>query len=208
MLALIALVPSTASARDRAGSTLTLWRARGGAALRRRRDHAGHLRAVRGRGAARRRVTLNPYVLPLTMRDPDRALRDPAPRHGRVGRLFGPVMLGWFVDHRGARRDPDRAGAGVLSRSPRPRRAHTWRRHGCRARPSSAAVVLAVTGGEALYADMGHFGKRPIRLAWFFVVLPALVLNYFGQGALILATRPPSPIRSSSWRRLGADGRW
>ena len=48
------------------------------------------------------------------------------------------------------------------------------------------AVVLVVTGGEALYADMGHFGKRPIRLAWFAVVLPALVLNYFGQGALLL----------------------
>ena len=49
-----------------------------------------------------------------------------------------------------------------------------------------AAVVLVVTGGEALYADMGHFGRRPIRLAWFSVVLPALVLNYFGQGALLL----------------------
>jgi KUP system potassium uptake protein len=48
------------------------------------------------------------------------------------------------------------------------------------------AVVLCVTGGEALYADMGHFGKKPIRLAWFFVVMPALTLNYFGQGALLL----------------------
>ena len=48
------------------------------------------------------------------------------------------------------------------------------------------AVFLAVTGGEALYADMGHFGRRPIRLAWFALVLPALVLNYFGQGALLL----------------------
>ena len=49
------------------------------------------------------------------------------------------------------------------------------------------AVVLCVTGGEALYADMGHFGKKPIRLAWFFVVMPALTLNYFGQGALLLS---------------------
>jgi len=48
-------------------------------------------------------------------------------------------------------------------------------------------VFLVVTGGEALYADMGHFGKRPIRIAWFAVVLPALLLNYFGQGALLLA---------------------
>ena len=50
------------------------------------------------------------------------------------------------------------------------------------------SVFLAVTGGEALYADMGHFGRAPIRLAWFCVVLPALMLNYFGQGALLLAT--------------------
>ena len=52
------------------------------------------------------------------------------------------------------------------------------------------SVFLVVTGGEALYADMGHFGKRPIRLAWFALVLPALLLNYFGQGALLLRTAP------------------
>ena len=49
------------------------------------------------------------------------------------------------------------------------------------------AVVLCVTGGEALYADMGHFGKKPIRMAWFFIVMPSLTLNYFGQGALLLS---------------------
>ena len=49
------------------------------------------------------------------------------------------------------------------------------------------SVFLAVTGGEALYADMGHFGKRPIRVAWFALVLPALLINYFGQGALVIA---------------------
>ena len=49
------------------------------------------------------------------------------------------------------------------------------------------AVVLCVTGAEALYADMGHFGARPIRLSWMFFVLPSLVLSYFGQGALLLA---------------------
>jgi KUP system potassium uptake protein len=49
------------------------------------------------------------------------------------------------------------------------------------------AVFLVATGAEALYADMGHFGKRPIRLTWIVLVLPALVLNYFGQGALLLA---------------------
>lgn len=49
------------------------------------------------------------------------------------------------------------------------------------------AIVLCVTGAEALYADLGHFGKAPIRIAWFTVVMPALILNYFGQGALLLA---------------------
>src|SRR5205814_951318 len=56
------------------------------------------------------------------------------------------------------------------------------------------AVFLCVTGAEALYADMGHFGRRPIRLAWFWIVLPALVLNYFGQGALLIDT--PSAARN------------
>ena len=55
-------------------------------------------------------------------------------------------------------------------------------------------VLLAVTGGEALYADLGHFGRKPIQIAWFGLVLPALVLNYFGQGALVLAD--PSTIES------------
>ena len=71
------------------------------------------------------------------------------------------------------------------------------------------AVFLAVTGGEALYADMGHFGKRPIRLAWFALVLPALLLNYFGQGALLLLDpRAASTTRSSCWRRRGRCSRW
>ena len=71
------------------------------------------------------------------------------------------------------------------------------------------AVVLVVTGGEALYADMGHFGKRPIRVAWFAVVLPALVLNYFGQGALLLQF--PAAARNpvlSRWFRTGRCTRW
>ena len=60
------------------------------------------------------------------------------------------------------------------------------------------AVFLVVTGAEALYADMGHFGRRPIRLTWIVLVLPALVLNYFGQGALLL-TRPMVHIISSQF---------
>ena len=62
------------------------------------------------------------------------------------------------------------------------------------------SVVLCITGGEALYADMGHFGRRPIRIAWYAVVFPALLLNYFGQGALLLARRTGArrPRRASS----------
>ena len=65
------------------------------------------------------------------------------------------------------------------------------------------AVFLALTGGEALYADMGHVGATAIRRAWFGLVLPALLLNYFGQGALILAIPPRPTIRSTNWRRAG-----
>ena len=68
------------------------------------------------------------------------------------------------------------------------------------------AVVLCVTGAEALYADLGHFGKKPIRLAWFAVVMPALTLNYFGQGALLLgnpeAVSNPFYMMTPEWLRL------
>src|SRR6185437_3309931 len=84
-------------------------------------------------------------------------------------------------------------GAGGIARRPEVLAAlNPWHaveffvRDGTRGFLILGAVVLVVTGGEALYADMGHFGKRPIRAAWFAVVLPALVLNYFGQGALLL----------------------
>ena len=64
-------------------------------------------------------------------------------------------------------------------------------------------MVLALTGAEALYADMGHFGRKPIRYAWFFLVLPALLLNYFGQGAHLLSNPEAVKTRSSTWRRTG-----
>lgn len=67
------------------------------------------------------------------------------------------------------------------------------------------AVVLSITGVEALYADMGHFGKLPIRVAWFIVVLPSLVLNYFGQARCCSRTRKRLRTRSSCWR---LTGRW
>jgi KUP system potassium uptake protein len=103
-----------------------------------------------------------------------------------VGRIFGPVTLVWFLTI-GA------LGAVEISHEPRTLLALSphyaisfFFRHGLAGFLVLGAVVLAVTGAEALYADMGHFGKRPIRTAWFLIVLPCLLLNYFGQGALIL----------------------
>jgi KUP system potassium uptake protein len=103
-----------------------------------------------------------------------------------IGAIFGPVTMIWFacIAVLGIR--------GILMEPSVLRALNPWHavqlflRDGREAFILLAAVVLVVTGGEALYADMGHFGKRPIRLAWLFVVLPALVLNYFGQGALLL----------------------
>ncbi len=105
---------------------------------------------------------------------------------GSVGKLFGPVMVLWFVTM---------ALLGVyhIVQEPRILTALSphhglvfFQHHGLRGMLILGSVVLVVTGGEALYADMGHFGIRPIRLAWMAFVLPALVLGYLGQGALIL----------------------
>ena len=110
-------------------------------------------------------------------------------RHGTasVGKFFGPVMVVWFavlavlgVQHILTNPSvlwalaPDHAVAFLVA-------------HPGTSFAALGALVLCVTGAEALYADMGHFGKRPIRLAWFALAMPALVLNYFGQGALLLA---------------------
>ena len=107
-----------------------------------------------------------------------------------VGRIFGPVTLVWFIVIAVL-------GAIEIAKEPRTLLAlNPWYsvqffvNHGTGGFIILGAVVLAVTGAEALYADMGHFGKRPIRTAWFGVVFPALLLNYFGQGALVL--RDPS----------------
>jgi KUP system potassium uptake protein len=109
-----------------------------------------------------------------------------------VGAVFGPIMLIWFATI---------AVLGFLAvlRGPRVLWAldpwygvEFFRRNGWYGFLALGGVVLAITGGEALYADMGHFGKNPIRFAWFGYVSPALVLNYFGQGALLLA-RPNDP---------------
>jgi len=108
----------------------------------------------------------------------------------KVGKIFGPVMIVWFavIAFLGLR---EVLIAPEILKAINPVYGVTFFiRHGFHAFVLLGAVVLVVTGAEALYADMGHFGKRPIRLAWFALVLPALLLNYFGQGALLL--REPS----------------
>ncbi len=105
---------------------------------------------------------------------------------GGVGALFGPVMIVWFATLAGLGVYHVMAHPAVLAAlSPVPA-VRFFAAHGGRGFLVLGSVVLAVTGGEALYADMGHFGARPIRLAWLALVMPALVINYFGQGALML----------------------
>ena len=130
-------------------------------------------------------------------------------RHGtaRLGAVFGPVMGVWFVVLGRARRARDRAGpAGARRVRSGVRGALHHRRTPASRSSRFGAVVLAVTGAEALYADMGHFGKTPIRRAWLFFVMPALLLNYFGQGALILhdpaAIQNPFYLLAPDWARV------
>src|SRR4051794_4894781 len=105
---------------------------------------------------------------------------------GAVGRLFGPVMAIWFTILAVAGAAQVAHHPGIL-RAVSPTYGVSFLvEHGGVAFAALGSVVLTVTGAEALYADMGHFGRRPIRRAWFAVVFPALILNYMGQGALIL----------------------
>ncbi|HEX4550789.1 MAG TPA: potassium transporter Kup [Pseudomonas sp.] len=132
--------------------------------------------------------------------------------HGtaRIGILFGPIMVTWFLV----------LGAlGVYGISHYPEVLHAMNPvwavrffmvHTGMGVAILGAVVLALTGAEALYADMGHFGRKPIARAWFLLVLPALVLNYFGQGALLLenpeAARNPFYLLAPSWALIPLVG--
>ncbi|HOE43961.1 MAG TPA: potassium transporter Kup [Rhodoferax sp.] len=138
------------------------------------------------------------YVLPITVVVLSGLFWIQSKGTAVMGRLFGPVMCLWFAVL---------AVTGVISilRAPQVLLAlnpmyaveflvsDPWRSF-----LALGAIVLSVTGGEALYTDMGHFGKYPIRLAWFTFVLPALVLNYYGQGALLLTD--PGAIQNPFYR--------
>jgi len=105
---------------------------------------------------------------------------------GSVGRVFGPVMLLWFAVLAVMGLSWIVRAPGVLQALSPLYGLRLFAEHQVGALAVLAGVFLTVTGGEALYADMGHFGKTPIRLGWICIVMPALVLNYFGQGALLI----------------------
>ncbi len=106
---------------------------------------------------------------------------------GSMGRLFGPIMAVWFGALAAFGGIQVAANPSVLSALSPHYAAILCYHHGWLAFVALGSVVLSVTGAEALYADMGHFGARPIRVAWSCFVLPCLVINYFGQGALVIA---------------------
>ena len=121
---------------------------------------------------------------------------------GGIGRWFGPVMVVWFIAL---------AAMGIVNIIEAPQilaalnPLHALRfmlENGFIAFIALGAVVLAITGAEALYADMGHFGKKPIRLAWFTVAFPALALNYLGQGAVLINN--PEAVSNPFYNQLGS----
>ncbi|MEZ7829625.1 MAG: potassium transporter Kup [Brachymonas denitrificans] len=154
--------------------------------------------------------TFKEYVIPLTLLV--LFLLFWVQKHGThgIGRFFGPIMVLWLIAI---------ASLGVLhiaghpeilwAVSPHYALSFMWNYPGTTF-IILGAVVLCVTGGEALYADMGHFGKKPIRVSWFFIVMPALVLNYFGQGALLLenpeAVKNPFFMLAPKWALLPMVG--
>ena len=127
-----------------------------------------------------------PYIVPLTCVVLFVLFAVQSRGTGGLGALFGPVMVVWFttigvLGLREILRNDE-----ILTAVSPVWGARYFARHGLHGLGILGVVVLAITGGEALYADMGHFGPRPIRLSWFSLVLPALALSYLGQGALIL----------------------
>jgi KUP system potassium uptake protein len=128
-----------------------------------------------------------PYVVPITVMILVFLFLIQKQGTGKIGKYFGPIILLWFVvigvlGFFGILRAPEILGAINPY----------YAFHFCFSNPANAfhvmgSLFLVVTGGEALYADMGHFGKKPIQLGWFSIALPGLILNYFGQGALLLS---------------------
>ena len=150
--------------------------------------------------------TLHAWIIPLTLLVLTALFAVQRFGTGGIGKWFGPITLVWFVVLVLLGLPHIAAHPGVMvALNP----AYAWAF--AAAQPMIAfvalgAVVLVVTGGEALYADLGHFGKLPVRIAWYGLVMPALVINYFGQGALLLsqpaAVINPFYLLAPPWARL------
>ncbi|MBS0461153.1 MAG: potassium transporter Kup [Proteobacteria bacterium] len=130
---------------------------------------------------------LRPFVVPISVAVLVGLFLFQSRGTAKVGRVFGPVMLLWFVAIGLIGLWRIAHAPGVLGALNPWWALRFFLDHGVASFFVLGAVVLAITGGEALYADMGHFGRVPIRAAWFRLVMPALVLNYFGQGAVLHA---------------------
>jgi KUP system potassium uptake protein len=141
-----------------------------------------------------------PFVLPITVAIIAALFFFQSRGTAKVGRIFGPVMVLWFATLAALGvmhivREPAVFGAFLPTHAVRFFADNGW--HGF---VVLGSVFLVVTGGEALYADMGHFGRRPIQWAWFGLVLPALLLNYLGQGALLI--REPAAVANPFYRMV------
>jgi KUP system potassium uptake protein len=135
-----------------------------------------------------------PYIVPITVVILIATFAVQSRGTAVVGRVFGPVTLVWFTTIAALGIPWIVEEPGVLRAISPTYGVRFFLDNGWNGFLALGAVFLVVTGGEALYADMGHFGKKPIRLAWFTVVLPALLINYFGQGALLI--RRPDAVRN------------
>ena len=131
-------------------------------------------------------LTFEPYIVPLTVAIMVGLFAVQSRGTARVAAFFGPVMCVWFAVIAVAAMAPIMRQPQVLFALNPLYAVSFMLHHGIIGFVTLGAVFLAVTGAEALYADLGHFGKRPIQTAWLFIVLPSLALNYLGQGALVL----------------------
>ncbi|TKW77645.1 MAG: potassium transporter Kup, partial [Bradyrhizobium icense] len=143
---------------------------------------------------------LDHYVVPLTVFILVVLFSVQSSGTARVASAFGPVMVVWFsvLTVLGLWHIAD--DPSVLAAINPIYGVQFLLTHGTIGLVTLGAVFLAVTGGEALYADLGHFGRKPIQSAWMFFVLPALLINYFGQGALVLANPDHSTVENSFYR--------
>ena len=146
---------------------------------------------------------LSRYILPIAIAVLVALFLVQAKGTGTVGKMFSPIMCLWFVTLGGLGVNNIINAPGVLAAVNPYYAIHLLLELGWESFLIMGAVVLAITGAEALYADMGHFGLKPIRYAWFSFVFPALLLNYFGQGALLLehpeAVKNPFYLLAPTW---------